>query len=91
MITFYKHEKCALCDAFEEKFIDIVLAHKIRLLGNENAKELSLKDAAIVEGETITSGHSEISLFVSDITKAMIQWQKFQSDACYISDDDTDC
>jgi len=91
MIIFYKHQNCPVCDAFEEKMVDIVLAHEIRPLSDAAPKHSTFKDAIIVEGKRTAAGHEEIKKFMTEISKAMELWQKFQSDSCYINDDDTIC
>jgi hypothetical protein len=91
MINFYKHENCPDCDEFEEKLIEIVIAHNVCSLKSKTAEKLQLNNASIIEGKIKVSGHREIRIYIREIIKIMQLWQKFQSDACYLDDDNKIC
>ncbi|KAA3610460.1 MAG: hypothetical protein D8M58_05390 [Calditrichaeota bacterium] len=90
MITLYKKKDCAFCDEIEAGFREIVLAYKI---GNtlDLTKEEQGNLPLIIENEKRISGKSAITAFLNDTKQLMTQWQKFQSDSCYLDGDGKVC
>ncbi len=90
MIILYRKHDCPFCDEIEEAFREVVLAYKIGTISDlpvQQSKKLPL----IVEGGKHYFGEKAIRGFVEESKKLMADWQKFQSDSCYLGDDGKVC
>ena len=90
MITFYREEKCFDCDEMQETLRDMVAAYQ---MGNtaELAQSQRKKLPLLLDGDKEISGHTAIRRFIEELKKVMMDWQKFQSDSCYLDDQGKVC
>lgn len=90
MITLYRNADCSFCDEIEEAFQDIVIAYKIG--NNEELRETQLAGLPLIlENKIQVSGKRAIQDYIRELKQVMAQWQKFQSDSCYLDDDGKVC
>jgi len=90
MILLYRKENCAFCDEIEETLREIVMAYKIGNL--KDLPESKLKNIPLlIDAERSVFGKKAIYEFLDEAKKLMVQWQKFQSDSCYLDDDGKVC
>lgn len=91
MIVLYREQNCGFCDEIEAALKTIVAAYEAKPF-SEYAQKAAHKDYPVLqEGDTIVSGKEEILAYLKRLKMTMEQWQKFQSDSCYIDDDGQTC
>lgn len=78
----------------EDKLKDLVIAHKVNII--RSAEELPLHPdnvslPVIVENKNYIYGEKNILAYLESLKKVMADWDRFQSDACYVDDDVTTC
>ncbi|MBT8211996.1 MAG: hypothetical protein KJN71_02495 [Acidimicrobiia bacterium] len=89
MIELLRVDDCPACDETAGRLADLVIAHTVRSV---SANELPPGTAApvILDGDKTISG-SELSAYLAGLGKLMADWDRFQSDACYLDDDGEVC
>jgi hypothetical protein len=99
MITLYRVAGCDPCDEVQEVLRDLVVAHQVVNLEEDQAQPpVVLEDALtteklpiIADGDRLISGDEALRDYLADLTREIEQWRKFQMDACYIDDDGEIC
>jgi hypothetical protein len=94
MIELYRTNDCPLCDEVEEKLSDMVLAYHVVPVDQAGPAQKLPKRVilpAIKDSGDWISGRDRIKDYLSDLEKHLQEWQKFQSDSCYVDDDGTAC
>jgi hypothetical protein len=88
MIKLYVKNNCPECDEIEEKFKDLVLAHKLINVDSENFdNSFDRAELPVVQDEgKIIKGSKEIDKFLDEMENFLKEWNKFQSDVCYVDD-----
>ena len=89
MIELLRVDECPGCDEVADKLADLVIAHTVRTVTPEELPE-GKRPPVIVDGDRTISG-SELSAYLAGLGKLMADWDKFQSDACYLDDDGEVC
>jgi hypothetical protein len=93
MIEFYRPVDCHSCANVEEALKEMVIAHKvITVPANEISTSLPPGTSlpAIKDGQQIITGPAEIKKHIKKLEKFVERWRRFQSDSCYIGEDDED-
>jgi len=92
MITFYANKGCKECDQIEEMIANLSLAHRTVLLDDGDRKPEALAEdvslPAMEDEHAIYSGHQRIVDHIDDLSRYKGQWYKYQSDTCYVEDDE---
>jgi glutaredoxin len=92
MITLYRVPQCNACDEVQETLRELVVAHQVVDVAKERPAEIAGKELpVIVDGDEWVSGEAALTDYLSELTRLMEQWRKFQSDVCYIDDDGKTC
>jgi len=89
MITLYHKNDCLLCDEIEARFKELVVAYKKTDQLTDAQKNIDLP--FIVDDQEIVSGKQEIYKYLENLKETISEWQKFQSDSCYIDSKGKTC
>lgn len=92
MIKLYREENSPQADMIEAEFRDIVLGYDRVVVDEKKAAQL-FDDATlpvITNNERVVSGDG-IPGYIKELKQLMREWQRFQSDACYVDDDGETC
>jgi len=94
MLTLYRKPDDELGLLIENKLRDIVIAHNVKIVqskeeipSNKGHDTLPL----LIDNGKCISGEKELIRHIEDLKKLMKDWDKFQSDACFMDDDGTLC
>ena len=92
MIKLYRDENSPQADIIEAEFRDMVLGYDRIVVGEKEAAQLFDATAlpVITNNEKIVSGDG-IPSYIKELKQLMREWQRFQSDACYVDDDGETC
>lgn len=94
MITLYRTSEGKLGKEIEQKLCDIVIAHKVQIISS--LKEVPF-DAGphslplLLDNGNLISGEEALLQHLEKLKKLMADWDRFQSDACFLDDDGTTC
>lgn len=90
MITLYREQICAAGDRIEDRLADMVVAHRVVIV--DGAAEAERRDLpSIQDGAEIFSGQEAVEACLARIERRMELWSRYQSDSCYIGEDDEIC
>lgn len=92
MVTLYRRPDDDQADAIQETLDEIVIAYETETIANGEALPDDVPDTPALrdDGDVIT-GEADLSAHLDELTELMNDWDRFQSDACYIEDDGTVC
>lgn len=92
MITLYRHPDDARADEIQEALDEMVIAYETETIENESSTPEDIPDLPALrdEGEVVT-GEAALRAHLDDLRDLMADWDRFQSDACYVEDDGTIC
>lgn len=93
MVELYRPDDDAFADEVEAALQDMLIAHEVHTVGS--AAELPFDTGAALpvlreNGDVLADGDA-IRTRLSTLRSVMQDWDRFQSDACYIEDDGTIC
>lgn len=90
MITLYRKPNCPVCDEAEERINDLVIKHvvvDVEMLGMPKELPEDTELPVIQDDEKFIVGEREVKAYLPKLEKYVEEWNKFQSDACYIDGD----
>ncbi|MDX1521002.1 MAG: hypothetical protein R3264_05210 [Anaerolineae bacterium] len=91
MIELYRPHDCAACADYETALKEMVIAHKVIVVENDQMPEGLPNDAELPalkdNGEVIT-GQAAITARLKELQKFIHDWNMFQGDACYVEEDE---
>ncbi len=91
MLYLYHRKNSADADEIRERLEDMVAAHQVEAVGSpeELPKFIgSMEDLpAMKDGSRIVTGRKKILKHLEEFELLKLEWDKFQSDACYCGDD----
>ena len=92
MIKLYREENNPQADMIEAEFRDIVLGYDRVVVDEKKAAQLfdNAPLPVITNNERVVSGDG-IPGYIKELKQLMREWQRFQSDACYVDDDGETC
>ncbi len=89
MIILYRERTCEKSDWIEERLADFVAAHQVVIAdGEAGAGSLPAILPTLQDGNETFDTAAGIQACLDRIEKRMELWGRFQSDSCYIGDDD---
>jgi glutaredoxin len=94
MIKLYRKSNCSFCDEIEEELKEMVIARSVINIDNKKSTGGSHENIPLPYLEDdgkIISGTEEIKKYLEELNKLVVLWRKYQTDACYIDDDDKTC
>lgn len=92
MVTLYRGPDDSVADEIQNALEEMVIAHETVTVENLT----SLPDdvpclPALRDDEEVITGKDALRSHLNDLRDLMKDWNKFQSDACYVEDDGTIC
>lgn len=92
MVTLYRAPDDAWADEIEEALDEMVIAYETEPLAHEASRPDDVPELPALrdDGEVIT-GADALREHLDHLRDLMADWDRFQSDACYIEDDGTIC
>ena len=90
MITFYRERVSPPADAIQEKLRDLVVAHRVVVVGRDPDAAPS-RLPAIRDGDETVAGDEQISRYLARLESRLEKWNRYQSDGCYVGDDGEIC
>jgi hypothetical protein len=92
MITLYRRPDDPWADEIQEAPDEMVIAHETKTIdeGATPPEDVPQLPALRDEGEVVT-GKAALRDHLDDLRDLMADWDRFQSDACYIEDDGSIC
>jgi hypothetical protein len=92
MITLYRRPDDAWADEVQTALDEMVIAYETETVADDAALPDDMPDTPALrdDGEVIT-GEAALRTHLEELQELMNDWDRFQSDACYIEDDGTVC
>ena len=92
MLTLYRRPDDARADEVQDTLDEIVIAYQTETIADDTTLPDDVPDTPALrdDGEVI-SGEADLNEHLQKLTDLMNDWDRFQSDACYIEDDGTVC
>jgi hypothetical protein len=92
MITFYRPPDDAWADEIQEALDDMVIAYETEVVASPDARPADVPDTPALrdDGEVI-AGEAALREHLEHLRALMQEWDRFQSDACYVDDDGSVC
>jgi glutathione S-transferase len=92
MITLYRRPDDAWADEVQTALDEMVIAYETETVTDDAALPDDVPDTPALrdDGEVIT-GEAALRTHLEELQELMNDWDRFQSDACYIEDDGTVC
>jgi hypothetical protein len=92
MLTLYRRPDDARADEVQDTLDEIVIAYQTETIADDTTLPDDVPDTPALrdDGEVI-SGEAALNEHLQKLTDLMNDWDRFQSDACYIEDDGTVC
>ncbi|VAW04111.1 hypothetical protein MNBD_ACTINO02-275 [hydrothermal vent metagenome] len=92
MLTLYREASCEDCDEIARTLTDMVVAHTVVTVGDTWPPELSEGSLpTIVEGDKVVRGIDDVRSFVRALAEYLDEWNRFQSDSCYVDENGNIC
>jgi hypothetical protein len=72
---------------------DMVLAHTVTVVDGRGHPELpdGAELPSLRDGETLVSGEDSVAAHLEELRALVTEWNRFQSDACFVEDDGSVC
>lgn len=91
MVTLYRRPIDPWADEIEEALDTMVIAHEV-----EHVEETALPGTiselpALHDDDEVVTGESALRSHLQNLRDLMADWNRFQSDACYVEDDGSTC
>lgn len=92
MITLYRSPDTPWADEIEDALDEMVIAYETEVIPEADARpdDVPTLPALRDDGEVVT-GKDALRDHLDRLRTLMADWDRFQSDACYIEDDGTIC
>jgi len=92
MITLYRPPNDAWSDEVQEALDEMVIAYETEFITNEADRPDDVPELpAVRDDDAIITGEAALREHLDHLRALMADWDRFQSDACYIDDDGTIC
>lgn len=92
MITLFRKTESPAADSVQERLRDLVVAHRVVIVGGRSEQEPAPANLpAIRDGDETVSGEAELGRYLTRLERRLREWNRYQSDGCYIGDDGEVC
>lgn len=94
MIKLFRRHDCPPCAEIEATLKDLVVAYQVITVDIDEIGETlgpTVTLPAIKENGRTISGPVAISAYLKELEQFVSEWQRFQSDSCYINDKGETC
>jgi len=92
MIVLYRRPDDSWADEIEEALDEMVIAYETEAVENDASLPADVPELPALrdDGEVVT-GETALRDHLDDLQDLMADWDRFQSDACYIEEDGSVC
>ena len=92
MITLYRRPESDSADAIQETLDEIVIAYETELVSDDAALPADVPTLpALRDDEAVITDPDALDAHLEELRELMRDWDRFQSDACYIEEDGSIC
>lgn len=92
MLTLYRSPTDSMADEVQESLDAMVIAYETEIVSNEASRPDDVPSLpALRDDDTVITGDEALTEHLESLQELMNDWDRFQSDACYIEDDGTVC
>lgn len=92
MITLYRSPDSDRADAIQDTLDEIVIAYETVEISSPGALPPDVPSLpALRDDEEVIAGSDALDDHLDSLRELMNEWDRFQSDACYIEDDGSIC
>jgi hypothetical protein len=92
VITLYRSPDDPWADEIQEALDEMVIAYETETIADGATPPDDIPDLPALRDEgKIVTGEAPLRAHLDDLRDLMADWNRFQSDACYIEDDGTIC
>lgn len=92
MIILYRHPQDAWADEIEEALDDMVIAYETEVVRTPADRPADVPNLpALRDDDDVVTGADALRDRLDELRRLMADWDRFQSDACYVEDDGTVC
>ena len=89
-MNFIGPKACAMCDEVEDTLAELVIAHKVIVVGV--AGEAPGATVPVIKDKArLISEPQEISAYLKELSQFVHDWRRFQGDSCYIDENGQPC
>lgn len=94
MVTLYRTADSPFADEVEDVLQEIVIAHEVDKVASSEDVPFDADGQSLpilVDDDVAVSGEEPIRAHLDELRSLMADWDRFQSDSCYIEDDGSIC
>ena len=92
MITLYRPPDDPWADEIQDALDEMVIAYETETVEDDRALPDGIPDLpALRDDDEVVTGEAALRDHLDDLRDLMADWDRFQSDACYIEDDGSIC
>lgn len=92
MITLYRRRDDAWGDEIQDALDEMVIAYETEIVAPEASPPDDVPELpALRDDDDVITGRSNLRTHLDELRSLMKNWDRFQSDACYIEDDGSIC
>lgn len=92
MITLYRRPDNAWADEIQEALDEMVIAYETETIAEEKSPPEDVPSLpALRDDENVITGGAALRDHLDQLRDLMANWGRFQSDACYVDEEETVC
>jgi hypothetical protein len=92
MITLYRRPNDPWADEIQEALDEMVIAYETEAVDDDRALPDDIPNLPALRGEdAVITGEDALRDHLDALRDLMADWDRFQSDACYVEDDGSIC
>lgn len=92
MITLYRPSDDAWADEIQNALDDMVIAYETEVVDEKSSLPADVPSLpALRDDEDVITGEDALRDHLKHLRDLMADWDRFQSDACYVEEDGTVC
>lgn len=92
MIVLYRRPDDPWADEVQEALDEMVIAYETEVVRDAAALPADVPETpALRDDEEVVTGEAALRDHLDDLRVLMADWDRFQSDACYLEDDGSIC
>jgi hypothetical protein len=92
MITLYRRPNSDSADEIQEALDEMVIAYETEIVSDDSARPADVPTLpALRDDEEVITDPEALDAHLEELRELMHDWDRFQSDACYIEEDGSIC
>jgi len=92
MVTLYRNPDDPWADEIQDALDKMVIAYETEMIDSENEGPDDVPSLpALRDDDEVVTGDTALRKHLDHLRELMNDWDRFQSDACYVEDDGTVC